>query len=88
MRGRMACRYLIMNRAFSMTKANTTSRLFLALRPEPPIQYVIERWREEWTLPSTASLVAQESIHLDVTFPWRRAQSPFSRIGAGINSSR
>jgi RNA 2',3'-cyclic 3'-phosphodiesterase len=48
--------------------AGKSSRLFLALWPEPVVRQALQGWLEGWVWPSRATPVRPESLHLTVHF--------------------
>ena len=45
-----------------------TTRLFLALWPEPPVREVLRTWRDAWGWPHGASPVRDDNLHITLHF--------------------
>ena len=45
-----------------------TTRLFLALWPDPPLRHLLKAWRDAWTWPKGAAPVATDKLHVTLHF--------------------
>jgi len=45
-----------------------TTRLFLALWPEPPVRHLLMQWRDAWAWPKGASPVHPDKLHVTLHF--------------------
>ena len=45
-----------------------TTRLFLALWPEPPVRHLLMQWRDAWNWPKGASPVHPDKLHVTLHF--------------------
>ena len=45
-----------------------TTRLFLALWPEPDVRHLLSEWRDAWTWPTGAAPVQADKLHLTLHF--------------------
>jgi len=45
-----------------------TTRLFLALWPEPPVRHLLMQWRDAWSWPKGASPVDPDKLHVTLHF--------------------
>jgi len=45
-----------------------TTRLFLALWPEPPVRHLLMQWRDAWGWPKGASPVHPDKLHVTLHF--------------------
>lgn len=46
----------------------STTRLFLALWPDPPVRHLLMQWRDAWNWPKGASPVHPDKLHVTLHF--------------------
>jgi 2'-5' RNA ligase len=51
-----------------MSSPNATTRLFLALWPDPAVRAALRDWRDAWSWPPSATPVPTDKLHLTLHF--------------------
>jgi 2'-5' RNA ligase len=67
-----------------MAGDTATSRLFLALWPDPAEREVLRAWRDAWTWPRGATPVATPKLHLTLHFLGDQPTDRVAELGAGL----
>jgi RNA 2',3'-cyclic 3'-phosphodiesterase len=61
-----------------------TTRLFLALWPDPAIRAALRAWRELWSWPRGASPVATDKLHLTLHFLGNQPSERVTELAEGL----
>jgi 2'-5' RNA ligase len=61
-----------------------TTRLFLALWPDPPVRHQLREWRDAWTWPRSAGPVHTDKLHLTLHFLGNRPSASLPALLDGL----
>ena len=67
-----------------METSSTTTRLFLALWPDPAIRHQLKAWRDLWQWPRSASPVHTDKLHMTLHFLGEQPSARVAKLQRGF----
>jgi 2'-5' RNA ligase len=67
-----------------MSTGSDTTRLFLALWPEPGVRDALREWRDGWTWPKSAAPVPTPKLHLTLHFLGNQPSASAAALAHGL----
>lgn len=67
-----------------MSTGPDTTRLFLALWPEPGVRYALRAWRDAWSWPRSAAPVPTPKLHVTLHFLGNQPSDSVDALAEGL----